>query len=139
MSDPTGVRSTARHDSQSLEKLVDSGLVAGVIDVTTTEVADFLVGGVFPCTADRFGAIARTASALGAVIRYKDNDCLRETASEQRNVVVGTSREHAVNIGPHPLRERGLVRRAGRVDHAEQRVLYQIQPRVVGDEQIPLL
>jgi uncharacterized protein (UPF0261 family)/ABC-type branched-subunit amino acid transport system ATPase component len=45
---------------QSMEKLVDSGLVAGVIDVTTTEVPDLLVGGVFPCTEDRFAAIART-------------------------------------------------------------------------------
>ncbi len=45
---------------QSMEKLVDSGLLAGVIDITTTEVADFLMGGVFPCTEDRFGAIART-------------------------------------------------------------------------------
>jgi uncharacterized protein (UPF0261 family) len=46
---------------QSMEKLVDSGLLAGVIDVTTTEVCDFLMGGVFPCTDDRFGAIARTS------------------------------------------------------------------------------
>jgi uncharacterized protein (UPF0261 family) len=45
---------------QSLEKLVDSGLVGGVLDMTTTEVADFLAGGVFPCLEDRFGAIART-------------------------------------------------------------------------------
>jgi uncharacterized protein (UPF0261 family) len=45
---------------QSMEKLVDSGLVTSVIDVTTTEVPDLLVGGVFPCTDDRFGAIART-------------------------------------------------------------------------------
>lgn len=44
----------------SMEKLVDSGLVAGVIDVTTTEVADLLVGGIFPCSEDRFGAIARS-------------------------------------------------------------------------------
>ncbi len=44
----------------SMEKLVDSGLVAGVIDVTTTEVPDLLVGGVFPAHEDRFGAIART-------------------------------------------------------------------------------
>ncbi|MFI5013084.1 MAG: Tm-1-like ATP-binding domain-containing protein [Hyphomicrobiales bacterium] len=44
---------------QSLEKLVDSGLVTGVIDVTTTEVCDLLMGGVFPATEDRFGAIAR--------------------------------------------------------------------------------
>jgi uncharacterized protein (UPF0261 family) len=45
---------------QSMEKLVDSGFLSGVIDVTTTEVADFLVGGILPCTEDRFGAIART-------------------------------------------------------------------------------
>ena len=43
-----------------MEKLADSGLLAGVIDVTTTEVCDLLMGGVFPCTEDRFGAIART-------------------------------------------------------------------------------
>jgi uncharacterized protein (UPF0261 family) len=45
---------------QSMEKLVESGLLAGVVDVTTTEVCDLLMGGVFPCTDDRFGAIART-------------------------------------------------------------------------------
>ena len=44
---------------QSMEKLADSGLLAGVIDVTTTEVCDLLFGGVFPCTEDRFGAIVR--------------------------------------------------------------------------------
>ena len=44
---------------QSMEKLVDSGLLAGVIDVTTTEVGDLLMGGIMACTEDRFGAIAR--------------------------------------------------------------------------------
>ncbi len=44
----------------SMEKLADSGLLAGVIDVTTTEVADLLVGGTLACTEDRLGAIART-------------------------------------------------------------------------------
>ena len=29
-----------------MEKLVDSGLIAGVLDVTTTEIADLLMGGV---------------------------------------------------------------------------------------------
>ena len=43
-----------------MEKLVDSGLLAGVIDVTTTEVCRLLMGGVFPATEDRFGAIIRT-------------------------------------------------------------------------------
>jgi uncharacterized protein (UPF0261 family)/ABC-type branched-subunit amino acid transport system ATPase component len=45
---------------RSMEKLVDSGLLSGVIDLTTTEVCDLLMGGVFPATEDRFGAIART-------------------------------------------------------------------------------
>jgi uncharacterized protein (UPF0261 family)/ABC-type branched-subunit amino acid transport system ATPase component len=45
---------------QSMEKLVDSGLLAGVIDVTTTEVADLLVGGVFSADEDRFGSIIRS-------------------------------------------------------------------------------
>lgn len=45
---------------QSMEKLADSFLLAGIIDVTTTEVADLLVGGTLACTEDRFGAVART-------------------------------------------------------------------------------
>lgn len=45
---------------QSMEKLADSGLLATVVDITTTEVCDLLMGGIFPCTEDRFGAIART-------------------------------------------------------------------------------
>ena len=45
---------------QAMEKLVSSGLMAGVIDVTTTEVADLLMGGIFPCGEDRFGAVRRT-------------------------------------------------------------------------------
>jgi uncharacterized protein (UPF0261 family) len=43
-----------------MEKLVDSGLIAGVIDVTTTEVCDLLMGGVFSAGEDRLGAIIRT-------------------------------------------------------------------------------
>ena len=45
---------------RSMEKLVDSGMLAGVIDLTTTEVCDLLMGGVFPATEDRFGAIIRS-------------------------------------------------------------------------------
>jgi len=56
---------------QSLEKLVDSGLLESVIDITTTEVADYLSGGILPCTEDRFGAIIRTkipyVGSVGAV------------------------------------------------------------------------
>jgi uncharacterized protein (UPF0261 family)/ABC-type branched-subunit amino acid transport system ATPase component len=45
---------------RSMEKLVDSGVLAGVIDLTTTEVCDLMLGGVFPATEDRFGAIIRS-------------------------------------------------------------------------------
>ncbi|WP_438860148.1 Tm-1-like ATP-binding domain-containing protein [Achromobacter spanius] len=47
---------------QSMEKLLDSGLLAGVLDLTTTEVCDFLFGGVLACTEDRLGAVARTGA-----------------------------------------------------------------------------
>jgi uncharacterized protein (UPF0261 family) len=42
---------------QAMEKLVESGLVTGVLDITTTEVADEVVGGVFPAGPARFDAI----------------------------------------------------------------------------------
>ena len=45
---------------QTMEKLVDSGRLRGVVDATTTEVADLLMGGVMSAGEDRLGAIART-------------------------------------------------------------------------------
>ena len=45
---------------QSMEKLVDSGLLAGVIDATTTEIADEIVGGVLSAGPGRLNAIIRT-------------------------------------------------------------------------------
>lgn len=45
---------------RAMEKLVDSGMLVGVIDVTTTEVCDLLWGGVLSAGPDRLGAIART-------------------------------------------------------------------------------
>jgi uncharacterized protein (UPF0261 family)/ABC-type branched-subunit amino acid transport system ATPase component len=44
---------------QSMEKLIDGGKMEGVIDLTTTEVCDMMMGGVFPATEDRFGAVIR--------------------------------------------------------------------------------
>ena len=45
---------------QSMEKLADSGLLAGLVDVTTTEIADLFMGGVFSAGEDRLGAVIRT-------------------------------------------------------------------------------
>jgi uncharacterized protein (UPF0261 family) len=45
---------------RAMEKLVDSAMLVGVLDATTTEVCDLLLGGVLSAGPDRLGAIART-------------------------------------------------------------------------------
>jgi uncharacterized protein (UPF0261 family) len=45
---------------QSMEALVDAGLLSGVVDITTTEIADLLFGGVLPALPTRLDCIART-------------------------------------------------------------------------------
>jgi uncharacterized protein (UPF0261 family) len=42
---------------RAMEQLVASGLISGVLDITTTEVADTVVGGVFGCGPDRFARL----------------------------------------------------------------------------------
>jgi uncharacterized protein (UPF0261 family)/ABC-type branched-subunit amino acid transport system ATPase component len=75
---------------QSMEKLVESGQLAGVIDLTTTEVADFLMGGVFPATEDRFGAVIRTrvpyVGSVGALdmVNFGAADTIPERYRQRR-------------------------------------------------------
>ncbi len=45
---------------QSLEKLAESGLIIGAIDVTTTEVCDEIAGGVFSAGSERFDRLAKS-------------------------------------------------------------------------------
>ena len=56
---------------QCFEKLIDSDFLSSAIDLTTTEVADHLFGGVLACTDDRFGSIIRKkipyVGSVGAV------------------------------------------------------------------------
>src|SRR3954447_25217944 len=56
---------------RAMEKLVDDGLISSVLDLTTTEIADLLVGGVMAAGPDRLDAIARTGvpyvGSVGAV------------------------------------------------------------------------
>jgi len=44
---------------KTMEMLVDSGLVGALIDVTTTEVCDYLLGGVLPAGPERLDCLAR--------------------------------------------------------------------------------
>jgi uncharacterized protein (UPF0261 family) len=45
---------------RSMEHLLESGLLTGVVDVTSSDIVDLLLGGDFAATQDRLGAVART-------------------------------------------------------------------------------
>lgn len=45
---------------RTMEALVDSGLLTGVMDITTTEICDLVAGGVLAAGSDRLDCIART-------------------------------------------------------------------------------
>ena len=70
---------------QCFEKLIDSEFLDSAIDLTTTEVADHLFGGILACTDDRFGAIIRLQipyiGSVGAVDMV--NFGARETVPEK--------------------------------------------------------
>lgn len=70
---------------RAMENLVRSGLIQGVIDVTTTAVADEVVGGVLACGADRFDAIldARVPYVLSVGALDMVNFAARDTVPPQ--------------------------------------------------------
>ncbi len=49
---------------RAMEQLVESGLIQGVLDITTTEVADEVVGGVFPAGSRRFDRLLQAKIPL---------------------------------------------------------------------------
>ncbi len=49
---------------RAMEQLVQSSLLQGVLDITTTEVADEVVGGVFPAGSQRFKALVESRVPL---------------------------------------------------------------------------
>ena len=73
--------------------LADSRLLAALIDLTTTEIADMLVGGVFPATADRFGAAIRTGlpyvGSVGALdmVNFGPRDSVPEKFRSRKFVI----------------------------------------------------
>jgi uncharacterized protein (UPF0261 family)/ABC-type branched-subunit amino acid transport system ATPase component len=78
---------------RSMESLADSGLLAGFVDLTTTEVADMVVGGVFPADGDRFGAAIRTrlpwVGSVGAMdmVNFGPRETVPERFSSRRFVI----------------------------------------------------
>jgi uncharacterized protein (UPF0261 family) len=78
---------------QSMEALVDGGFLAGVLDLTTTELADELVGGVLSAGPDRLEAAGAAGVpqvvSLGALdmVNFGPNDTVPERFAE-RNLYV---------------------------------------------------
>ncbi len=70
---------------QSLEKLVGSGMIGSVIDLTTTEVADHLMGGVFSAGESRLDVLAGVAVPYVGSVGALDmvNFGARETVPER--------------------------------------------------------
>ncbi len=78
---------------RSMENLADSGLLSAFLDLTTTEIADMQVGGVFAADADRFGAAIRTGlpyvGSVGALdmVNFGPRDTVPERFSSRRFVI----------------------------------------------------
>lgn len=70
---------------RAMEQLVQSGVIRGVLDITTTEVADEVVGGVFAAGPERFDAIlaARVPYVLSLGALDMVNFGARETVPPQ--------------------------------------------------------
>lgn len=76
---------------RTMEALIESGMVAGVLDVTTTEWADELVGGVLAAGPDRLDAMTR--AAVPAVIAP---GCLDMVNFGERDTVPQEFEERAI-------------------------------------------
>ena len=78
---------------RSMENLVSSGLIHAVFDITTTEVADMLVGGVFPADGDRFGSVIRSGipfvGSVGALdmVNFGPRDTVPEKFKKRTFVI----------------------------------------------------
>jgi uncharacterized protein (UPF0261 family)/ABC-type branched-subunit amino acid transport system ATPase component len=78
---------------RAMENLADSRMLSAFIDLTTTEIADMVVGGVFPANDDRFGAAIRTGlpyvGSTGALdmVNFGPRDSVPEKFKSRKFVV----------------------------------------------------
>lgn len=83
---------------RSMEALVQSGLLGAVLDITTTEIADMLVGGVFAATEERLDVFAhRPLPYIGScgaldMVNFGARDTVPDRFRERRFV------EHNANV-----------------------------------------
>ena len=97
---------------QSMEKLADSGMLSGIIDVTTTEVCDLFMGGVMSAGEDRFGAVIRTklpyVGSTGALdmVNFGAKDTVPEKYKD-RNLYVHNPQVTLMRTTPEENRRMG--------------------------------
>jgi len=97
---------------RSMEKLADSGMLTAAIDLTTTEVCDMMMGGVFAANEDRFGAFIRTripyVGSVGALdmVNFGPRDTVPEKYNSRNFVehnpqvtLMRTTRDENVRMG----------------------------------------
>ncbi|KAA0035185.1 UPF0261 protein BPP1817-like [Cucumis melo var. makuwa] len=68
---------------KAMESLVKEGFIQGVLDITTTEVADYLIGGVMACDSTRFDAIIEKRIPLVLSVGAVDMVSLMRTTVEE--------------------------------------------------------
>ena len=105
---------------QSMEELITDGYIVGILDITTHEIADFLLGGVLSAGPDRLTAagikgIPQIVAPGGLdVINFGPEDTVPEHYKNELNIpgraikvhnpmvtIVGTSLDEAYQIGEH--------------------------------------
>ncbi len=97
---------------RSMEKLADSGMLSAAVDLTTTEVCDMMMGGVFPADEDRFGAFIRTripwVGSVGALdmVNFGPRDTVPEKYRDRtfvehnpQGTLMRTTREENARMG----------------------------------------
>ena len=99
---------------RAMEKLVESGLVAGVLDLTTTELADELVGGVLRAGPDRLEKAGRMGVpqvvSLGALdmVNFGPRDTVPEKF-DGRNFLVHNPTVTLMRTTPDEMAELGRM------------------------------
>ena len=97
---------------RTMESLIESGMVAGVLDITTTELADELVGGVLSAGPDRLNAAAHPGVPAIIVPGCLDMVNFGERRSvpakfEGRNFVIHNPQITLMRTTPEECRELG--------------------------------
>lgn len=99
---------------RAMESLIESGIVAGVLDITTTERADELVGGVLSAGTERLDAARKAAVPAVVSVGCLDMVNFGERASvpEQfadRNLYIHNPQVTLMRTSPEECRELGRV------------------------------